>query len=147
MIEHPSIISTGLQAHDGDRSIDNISDFTRASPVQGYQNSRIPSTSSKLKPECRDITEVYRLGEQIGAGSYSVVKYAEHKKTGEPVAIKIIDKSTMNLKQISNVLLEAEILKNLKHEYILGFKDFFIEMNQMCIVTDYSTMNALNYAK
>jgi len=62
MIENKSNDSTGHHAHEGDVSIGSISDFTRASPGV-FQNNKIPLTSSILKPECRDITEVYKLGE------------------------------------------------------------------------------------
>lgn len=38
------------------------------------------------------ITDTYKIEEEIGRGSYAVVKEATNKKTGQKVAIKIIEK-------------------------------------------------------
>lgn len=86
---------------------------------------------------------MYDVGGTIGSGSYSVVKQAVNKQTGEHVAVKIIDKNTLNKKQVLAVIAEAETLKKLKHPNILEFKDFFILKNHLCIVTNINNMNCL----
>lgn len=100
-----------------------------------------------MLPQCRNITSVYDVGLTIGSGSYSVVKKAKHKVSGEYVAVKIIDKNTLNKKQLLAVIAEADTLKKLKHPNILEFKDFFILKNHLCIVTDLLSMNCLQYVK
>lgn len=37
------------------------------------------------------LEEVYEVGEELGSGAFSVVKAGVHKKTGNLVAIKILD--------------------------------------------------------
>jgi len=54
--------------------------------------------TNNLNLEVRDVKKLYKIGNEIGSGSYSVVKYAKHAKKNYPVAIKIIDKKTLNNK-------------------------------------------------
>ena len=72
---------------------------------------------------------------------------ARHKETNEYVAIKIIDKTTLDRKQVLAVIAEADILKKLNHPNILSYKDFFILKDHLCIVTDLLGMNCLSYVK
>lgn len=39
------------------------------------------------------ITDKYKLEDELGRGSFAIVKSAVNKKTGEKVAIKIIDRA------------------------------------------------------
>ncbi|CAD8111645.1 unnamed protein product [Paramecium sonneborni] len=59
----------------------------------------------------KDVYEI--LPSKLGIGSQSVVKIGLHKVLGITRAIKIIDKSTVLIGDISTVLHEAEILKQL----------------------------------
>ena len=43
-----------------------------------------------------DINQLYKLKGAIGSGTYSVVKLATDRKTGEDVAIKVITKSQLS---------------------------------------------------
>ena len=42
--------------------------------------------------EPRYLKQDYKIGEFLGVGKYSIVRKGEHRMTGQPVAIKIIDK-------------------------------------------------------
>lgn len=70
----------------------------------------------------RDISEVFVLGEEIGRGSFSVVRKGRSKETGKTFAIKCIQKKFIKLH-----LLEREIgiMKQLKHPHILPLIDVF----------------------
>lgn len=65
----------------------------------------------------------YIISHEIGRGGYSVVKEAKNIKTGEKVAIKIID--TGYTDDDANILLEREksILRKLKHPNIVELKE------------------------
>lgn len=43
-----------------------------------------------------DINQLYKMKNAIGSGTYSVVKMATDRKTGEDVAIKVITKSQLS---------------------------------------------------
>jgi len=45
-----------------------------------------------------NIEDFYEVGEIIGQGKYGVVKKAVHKKTGQEVAVKIVNKQEMPVK-------------------------------------------------
>jgi calcium/calmodulin-dependent protein kinase I len=64
----------------------------------------------------RDITENYILGEEIGRGSFSVVRKGRHKSTGKAYAIKCIQKKFIKMHLLER---EIKIMKKLKHPHIL----------------------------
>lgn len=41
------------------------------------------------------ITDYYKLEDEIGRGSFAIVKHAFNKKTGEKVAVKIIERNSL----------------------------------------------------
>ena len=43
-----------------------------------------------------DINQLYKMKNAVGSGTYSVVKLATDKRTGEEVAIKVITKSQLS---------------------------------------------------
>lgn len=43
-----------------------------------------------------DINQLYKMKNALGSGTYSVVKLATDKRTGEEVAIKVITKSQLS---------------------------------------------------
>lgn len=43
-------------------------------------------------PKVKRRVGIYELGRTIGEGSFAKVKFAKNSETGEPVAIKILDK-------------------------------------------------------
>lgn len=75
--------------------------------------------------------------EVLGQGAFAVVKKAIERATGNPYAIKVIDKK----KVMAGVAVEREIdiLKKLQHEYVVGLKDFFEDSNNYYLVMDLVT--------
>jgi serine/threonine protein kinase len=47
---------------------------------------------SKERMDASSVSSVYEMKQELGKGAFSVVHLAVNKKTGEKVAIKIIDK-------------------------------------------------------
>ena len=45
-----------------------------------------------------NLYDFYDVGKNLGQGKYGIVKLGTHKKTGKEVAIKIIKKKELNLK-------------------------------------------------
>jgi len=80
-----------------------------------------------------NIKEFYDLKEEIGKGSFSVVRKGIHKKTGKEYAIKCIQKRFIKLD-----LLEREILimKKLKHPHIIPLIEVFEDKEQIFLVLE-----------
>ena len=64
--------------------------------------------------------EEYRLGQEIGKGSFATVKLAIQKQTGDKFAIKIYDKNKLvdNARR-GTVKREIQILKKLNSKYTI----------------------------
>ena len=63
------------------------------------------------------LDENYIVKETIGSGGFAKVKLGEHRQTGEPVAIKIMDKAGLG-EDLPRARLEVETLKKLRHQHI-----------------------------
>ena len=44
----------------------------------------------------------------------------------------------MNMKQRREASNEANVLKSMKHPYIISYKESFMEKNNLCIVMDFA---------
>jgi len=72
------------------------------------------------------IGDIYDLKDELGKGAFSVVKLAVNKKTGEKVAVNIIDKTQASAEADEKRLkTEVAILKQVKHSNIVCLKDLF----------------------
>ena len=62
----------------------------------------------------------YKIGQEIGKGSFATVKQAVHKQTGEKFAIKIYEKNKLvdNARR-ATVKREIQILKKLNSKYTI----------------------------
>jgi len=55
--------------------------------------------------------DFYDVGENLGKGKYGVVKLAVHKRTKQEVAVKIVKKKDLSLKDLELLKREIEVLK------------------------------------
>lgn len=55
--------------------------------------------------------DFYDLGENLGKGKYGVVKLGTHKRTKQEVAVKIVKKKDLSLKDLELLKREIEVLK------------------------------------
>ena len=71
-------------------------------------------------------TSDYEIGEIIGKGTFACVKIAKNKKTGEYVAMKIIKKKEVNLKnrEHERIANQIKILSMIQHPFIIKFYGF-----------------------
>lgn len=84
-----------------------------------------------------NLHDFYDLKESLGKGKYGLVKRGEHKKSGKEVAVKIVKKKELSLKDIELLKREIEVLKICQHPNIIRFYDVFENSDYIYIVMEY----------
>lgn len=69
--------------------------------------------------------KVYRIGKEIGAGTYATVRLVIHKDTGATRALKIIPKIMFNPDQDEILRNEVSIHSKLDHPHIIKMFEYF----------------------
>jgi serine/threonine protein kinase len=81
------------------------------------------------------VENYYTLKQELGQGNFSVVRLGTNKKTGEDVAIKIIEKKKVGQKK-EMLETEVEILKRVKHPYVIEMKEMFETSTHIYLVME-----------
>lgn len=61
----------------------------------------------RSSPGRADLSGLYRVGRTLGRGHFAVVKLARQVNTGQLVAVKIIDKTKLDVLAASHLLQEV----------------------------------------
>lgn len=61
----------------------------------------------RSSPSRSDLSGLYHLGRTLGRGHFAVVKLARHVNTGQLVAVKMIDKTKLDVIATSHLLQEV----------------------------------------
>ncbi|CAK90065.1 unnamed protein product (macronuclear) [Paramecium tetraurelia] len=90
----------------------------------------------------------YRLEDCLGQGEYSSVFKGQDRRSGQEVAIKVIENSRLN-SNFSRQMLNNEIesLKKLKSPYILQYINYIYTPNNQYIITEYCNEGELRFVK
>jgi hypothetical protein len=97
---------------------------------------RVSSRRDEAEKEEQLTIDDFEMLNIIGAGCYGTVRLAKMKKTGMPVAIKIISKEyALKMGQEKNLYSEKYFLSTLKHPYIPKLYYY----KQLCRPARYST--------
>jgi len=84
-----------------------------------------------------NLHDFYELKESLGKGKYGLVKRGVHKKSAKEVAVKIVKKKELSLKDIELLKREIEVLKICQHPNIIRFFDVFENADFIYIVMEY----------
>ncbi|CAM9791560.1 unnamed protein product, partial [Discosporangium mesarthrocarpum] len=84
----------------------------------------------------RDIKDLYDIGPELGRGAYSVVRSARFKKTGEEVAVKIVNRKGLPRDDEKALMGEVKIMMELDHPHIIKLLDFFEEKDNYYMVVE-----------
>lgn len=108
--------------------------------MDGEKGNSIRKLIGKLsgQPELYVRKNNFTFGRTLGAGSFGLVRYARDNTTGEDVAIKIIIKKALK-GNAQLVIDELELLQELHHPHIVGFRDWFESRDKFYIVTQLAT--------
>jgi 5'-AMP-activated protein kinase, catalytic alpha subunit len=100
------------------------------SPPVPFQNNYLTSY---------EMVDQYILKNTIGSGSFSKVKLAVHCQTGEKIAIKMIDQAALvgSSRLRKTVTREIELLRSVKHKYVVKFIDVIETATHLCILMEW----------
>ncbi|PNF21273.1 hypothetical protein B7P43_G02143 [Cryptotermes secundus] len=85
----------------------------------------------------------YDIERTIGKGNFAVVKLARHRITKTEVAIKIIDKSQLDMVNLQKVYREVDIMKQLDHPHIIKLYQVMETKNMIYIVSEYASQGEI----
>lgn len=77
---------------------------------------------------------------EIGKGSYSSVYKVRRVSDGKEYALKKVRLLALKDKEKSNALNEVRILASISNEYIISYKEAFLEeaTNSLCIIMEFA---------
>ncbi|WVZ88133.1 hypothetical protein U9M48_034683 [Paspalum notatum var. saurae] len=82
----------------------------------------------------------YELGRTIGEGTFAKVRFAKNTETGEPVAIKILDKEKLlRHKMVEQIKREISTMKLIKHPNVVRIYEVMGSKTKIYIVLEYVT--------
>ena len=84
-----------------------------------------------------NILEIYKITDELGSGSFSLVKLAINKVTNRKVAVKIMDKKKMSSSRLESARIEIEIMKICKFPYIIEFIEAYENLEFIYIFMEY----------
>uniref|UniRef100_A0A8C7XLM4 non-specific serine/threonine protein kinase n=1 Tax=Oryzias sinensis TaxID=183150 RepID=A0A8C7XLM4_9TELE len=70
-------------------------------------------------PGRADLSGLYRVGRTLGRGHFAVVKLARQVNTGQLVAVKIIDKTKLDVLAASHLLQEVRCMRLVQHPNVV----------------------------
>ncbi|XP_034734900.1 SNF related kinase b [Etheostoma cragini] len=74
---------------------------------------------TSCSPSRSDLSGLYQLGRTLGRGHFAVVKLARHVNTGRLVAVKMIDKTKLDVMATSHLLQEVRCMRLVQHPNVV----------------------------
>jgi predicted Ser/Thr protein kinase len=94
----------------------------------------------------RDVNQYFEFLKELGKGQFGSVYLGVDKNSKENVAIKVMDKTKLTLKELDALRVESEILKKCNHKNIVKFIDQFENPDKIFIILEYlSGKNLFNF--
>ncbi|KAI4386182.1 hypothetical protein MLD38_004137 [Melastoma candidum] len=82
----------------------------------------------------------YEVGRTIGEGTFAKVKFARNSETGEPVALKILDKEkVLKHKMAEQIKREIETMKLIKHPNVVQLYEVIGSKTKIFLVMEFVT--------
>ncbi|KNB46852.1 calcium/calmodulin protein kinase [Blastocystis sp. subtype 4] len=97
-------------------------------------NTGVKANASAVRA---DILSMYKFKTALGSGTYSVVKLATDKRTGEEVAIKVITKSQLSGDDTVSLNREVSIMSMLRqHPNVVNIKGYYQDNDYYYVVQE-----------
>lgn len=116
------------------------------SPIPLGQSTPKSSAAGKItpKPSIQPVlAERYVLGKELGRGAHGHVYQALDKKFAQFVAVKQISLTGVSKENLTSVMGEIELLKDLNHKHIVKYFDSIKTRNHLYIVLEYMENGSL----
>ncbi|XP_019417722.1 PREDICTED: CBL-interacting serine/threonine-protein kinase 8 [Lupinus angustifolius] len=82
----------------------------------------------------------YEIGRTIGEGTFAKVKFAQNTETGESVAMKVLDRSTiLKHKMVDQIKREISIMKLVRHPYVVRLHEVLASRTKIYIILEFIT--------
>ena len=92
-----------------------------------------------LKNSIKDynFNDYYDLMDIVGEGYFGKVHKCKNKNTGDIFAVKILNKAKLKPKDMKLIRQEKNILNLIKHENIIGLKDYFEDKENIYFISEF----------
>jgi calcium/calmodulin-dependent protein kinase I len=80
--------------------------------------------------------QIFKIGQELGTGNYSVVKLATHRQSGEKCAVKCIKRADLPREDEEALMMEVQILGSMTHPNIVCMKGFYKEKHFYYLVME-----------
>ncbi|ESW13296.1 hypothetical protein PHAVU_008G184400 [Phaseolus vulgaris] len=82
----------------------------------------------------------YEIGRTVGEGTFAKVKFAQNTETGESVAMKVLDRSTIiKHKMVDQIKMEISIMKLVRHPYVVRLYEVLASRTKIYIILEFIT--------
>ncbi|CAN1341108.1 CBL-interacting serine/threonine-protein kinase 8 [Linum perenne] len=82
----------------------------------------------------------YEVGRTIGEGTFAKVKFAQNTETGESVAMKVLDRSTIfKHKMVDQIKREISIMKLVRHPNVVRLHEVLASRTKIYIILEFIT--------
>ncbi|CAI0453074.1 unnamed protein product, partial [Linum tenue] len=107
-------------------------------PLAGIRKLNRPSIMNQPKVKRR--VGKYEMGRTIGEGTFAKVKFARNSETGEPVALKILDKEkVLKHKMAEQIKREVATMKLIQHPNVVRLYEVMGSKTKIFIVMEFVT--------
>ncbi|KAM0821270.1 hypothetical protein ACQ4PT_072373 [Festuca glaucescens] len=82
----------------------------------------------------------YEVGRTIGEGTFAKVKFAQNTETGESVAMKVLDRSSiLKHKMVDQIKREISIMKLVRHPNVVRLHEVLASRKKIFIILEFIT--------
>lgn len=102
------------------------------------EKSQADKNNTQTKTKNKRIGD-YIIGRSIGKGTFGKVKKGVHTKTGEKVAIKILEKDKIqDVSDVERVAREIHILKIVRHPNVIQMYEIIETKKQLYLIMEFA---------
>jgi len=127
-------------------SIDGGAASAETKPSSGEGDSKPAAGTSLLGGDPnRKLEDEYVKGGEIGRGGFAIVYAGKQKSTGREVAIKVVQKNSVDTSDLQSLKREIDIMRQVDHVNVLPLIDIFETEKEVTIITEFESGGELFY--